>query len=260
VSWERANTETWICNALFLSGQLRKASARIPALLEEARARDDRFALTQLTYPACCSYIAADDVDAAWRVAQYASTTNHETFAAAEWGVFVSSCSVERYKGDGRAAWERAQWFSPAFERSDLGRVAVVRAFSAYERGSSAVAAASQLHDRTRALRAADRFARQLVHEKVPYAPALGQLLSAGAHATRGDRTRAIAALDAAIPRLDAADLNYLAACARHRRGELGGGKAGSDLIARSRAFFDREGVKNVQRCLAMSAPGFDAL
>ncbi len=257
VAWELANTESWSCNALFLSGELRAASSRIPALLEEARVRDDRFALTHLTYPACCSCIVADDVDAAWRVAQYASTPGHGAFAAAEWGVFVSTCSVERYKGEGRAAWERVQRISPAFDRSDLGRVAVVRAFSAYERGSSAVAAASVGHDRARALRAADAFARRLVREKVPYAPGLGHLLSAGAHASRGDQARALDALDAAIPRLDAADLGYLAACARHRRGELVGGEEGRDLVARSRAFFDAQGVKNVPRCLAMSAPGF---
>jgi hypothetical protein len=264
VAWELANAEVWSCNALILSGELRQASLRIPPALDAAHARDDLFASTHLTYPACVSHIAADDVEAAWRVTQYASdasdaanATDH-AFGAAEFGVFISACSVERYKGDGRAAWERVERASPLLDRSDLMRVAVIRAFAAYERGLSAVAAATQGHDRARALRAAEHYGTALVRERVRYAPPMGHLVHAGAHAARGDLARALDALDAAIPLLDAADLGYLAACARHRRGQLGGGDAGRALVDASRAFFAAQGVTNVERCLAMSAPGFE--
>ncbi len=255
VSWELANTEAWICNSLILSGQLGKATARVPGLLEEARARDDRFALAHLTYPACVANIAADDVEAAWRVTQYSRRGGG--FSSADWGAFIAECSVERYRGNARAAWKRVEEVSPVLDASDLGRVALVRACSAYERGLSAVAAAAAGHDRTRALNAADHFARKLVGEKVAYGRAMGHLLQAGAHAARGHDTRALDSLDRAIPLLDTADLGYLAACARHRRGELAGGSEGDALTARSRAFFEAQGVTNVERCLAMSAPGF---
>jgi hypothetical protein len=141
---------------------------------------------------------------------------------------------------------------------SHLVRVAVIRAFAGYERGLSAVAAAAQGYDRARALRAADHYARKLVREKVPYAPPMGHLVFAGAHAARGDRERALESLDVAIPLLDGADLGYLGACARFRRGQLAGGSEGADMVRRSRAFFEEQGVANVERCLAMSAPGFD--
>ena len=74
VAWELAHAEVWSSSSLILSGELRKASLRIPPALEAARARDDLFALMHLTYPACVSHIVADDVDAAWRVTQYTST------------------------------------------------------------------------------------------------------------------------------------------------------------------------------------------
>jgi serine/threonine protein kinase len=252
VAWELAHTEAWTCNALILSGELRKASSRIPAALEEARARDDLFALTHLTYPACVSHIVADDVDAAWRVTQYARAAG-----TAELGQFIAACSVERYKGDGRAAWERVERVSPVLDGSHMVRVAVIRAFAGYERGLSAVAAAAQGHDRTRALRAAEHYAKKLVREKVPYAPAMGHLVFAGAHAARGGRERALESLDVAIPLLAAADLGYLVACARHRRGELVGGFEGEAMKRQSRAFFETQGVANIERCLAMSIPGF---
>jgi hypothetical protein len=260
VAWERAHAEVWSCNALILRGELRLAALRIPPALEEARARDDLFALMHLTYPACVSHIVADDIDVAWRVTQYARESNRalsSAFTSAEFGAFISACSVERYRGDGRGAWERVERISPLLDGSDLSRVAVIRAFSAYERGLSAVAAAAQGHDRSRTLRAADHFARRLVRDKVPYSPAMGHLVYAAASAARGDQGRALQSLDTAIPLLDAADLGYLAACARHRRGELAGGAFGKEQIDRSRAFFAHQGVVNVERCLAMSAPGF---
>jgi hypothetical protein len=214
-----------------------------------------------LTWPACVSHIVADDVDAAIRVIQYATQVAPQglgsAFTAAEFGAFISASAVDRYKGDGLAAWERVERITPQLDGSDLVRVALIRAFSAYERGLSAVAAAAQGHDRAQALRAAEHFARSLVKDRVPYAPPMGHLVFAGAHAARGDRERALASLDEAIPQLDAADLGYLAACARYRHGELAGGAVGKQQMASSRAFFEAQGVTNIERALAMSAPGF---
>ncbi len=86
VAWELASTQAWTCNVLILSGELREASRRIPGIVEEARARDDRFALMNLTYPACCAHIVADDVDAAWRVTELASKASGGAFTAFRWG------------------------------------------------------------------------------------------------------------------------------------------------------------------------------
>ena len=257
VAWELANTQAWTCNVLILSGELREATLRVPAIVEEARARDDNSALMHLTYPACCAHIVADDVHAAWRVTELAAAHSGGAFTAFHWGAFISGCSVERYRGDGRAAWERVKVTSPALESSSLSRVALVRAFSAYERGLSAIASAVAGHDRTAALDAAEDWSRRLAREGVSFGPAMGHALRAGVHAARGDKKRALEALELAIPALDAADLGYLAACARHRRGELLGGSAGAELVARSRAFFKAQGIRNPERCLEMSAPGF---
>jgi hypothetical protein len=199
----------------------------------------------------------ADDVDAARRVTELAGAHAGGAFTAFHWGSFISTCSVERYRGDARAAWERVQRVSPALDSSSLIRVALVRTCSAYERGLSAIAAAAAGHDRTAALRMAEQYAKQLLRENVAFGPAMGHLLRAGVLAARGDGKRALDALEVATPLLDAADLGYLAACARNRRGQLLGGSAGGELVARSQAFFTAQGIVNAERCLAMSAPGF---
>jgi serine/threonine protein kinase/tetratricopeptide (TPR) repeat protein len=260
VAWELAHTEVWSCNALILTGELGEAALRIAPALDSAASRDDLFALIHLTYPACVSHIVADDVDAAWRVAQTQIARSAQEFTSAEFGGFISAGSVERYKGDGKAAWSRAQRVSSRLDGSDLMRVAVIRIFAAYERGLSAIASATQGHDRAGALRAADRFARALARERVPYGRAMGHLVRAGVHAARGHAARAAEALDAAVPLLDSADLGYLAACARYRRGQLVGGDRGCDEMERSRSFFSAQGVSNVERCLAMSVPGFEGV
>jgi serine/threonine protein kinase/tetratricopeptide (TPR) repeat protein len=256
VSWELANTQALRCNLLIFLGELREAALRIPGILEEARARSDQFALMHLIYPACIGLIMADDVDGARRVTRLAEEGSG--FTAAHWAAFISACSVDRYRGDGRAAWERVERVSPALEASNLPRAALVRTCSAYESGLSAVAAAAAGFERSRALRAADHCARKLGREKLLYGRAMSLLVRAGIHAVEGDRSSALGALEKAIPMLDAADWGYLAACARHRQGEILGGTVGLDLIAKSRAFFDAQDVKNVERCLAMSAPGFE--
>jgi len=53
------------------------------------------------------------------------------------------------------------------------------------------------------------------------------------------------------------ADMGYLAACARHRFGDLISGARGVDVKERASDYFAAQGFRNAERCLAMSAPGF---
>lgn len=257
VAWELANAQSRACNVLILSGDLHEASRRAPPLMAEARHRDDHFALMNLVYPACVGRIVADDLEGALEIAKYGESGDPHVLTLGRWAAFISACSVMRYRGDGAAAWRRTFAESRPLEGSMLWRSAMVRVFSLYERGLSAISGAVSGYQKKRALEAADRWALALSSEKLRYAPALGLLLRAGTHAARRDHDRALAALDQAIPRLDAADLRYLAACARSRKGELIGGAAGRDLAREADAFFSAQGIVCVERCLAMSAPGF---
>jgi hypothetical protein len=257
VAWELANTQSWTCNVLILSGELSEASRRVPALMDEARGREDRFALMHLVYPACIAAIVADDLQGAREIVRAAETRGGDVLTAGRWGAFISVCSVDRYRGDGASAWRRVRAESTALESSMLWQSAMVRVFSSYERGLSALAAAKAGHDRKSALKSVEQWAKELAKEKLRYAPALADLLHAGIAATSSRPAAALDALDAAIPKLDDADLGYLAACARHRKGELLGGASGRELLERSRAFFTAQGIVNAERCLAMSAPGF---
>ncbi|MDB4943992.1 MAG: ATPase/protein kinase family protein [Labilithrix sp.] len=257
VSWELSNTQSWTCNVLILSGQLREAARRLPAFMADARGREDLFAMSHLVYPTSISHIIDDDVSSAAEVAGSFGSYDVSGWSAGHWGGFIGVCSVDRYRGDGPGAWRRVGASLPTLEKSMMWRSAMVRVFTTYEVGLSALAAASAGVDRREALRSCDRWAKELAKENLRYAPALGDLLRAGAAAVRGDKGDALEALDAAIPRLELADLGYLAACARHRKGELTGGAYGRELVEQSETYFRREGIKHGEKCLAMSAPGF---
>ena len=257
VAWELSNTTAWTCNVLILSGDLREAARRVPVLMEEAKTREDRFAQSHLVYATCITTIIANDVERALAAARSFSVLETDNWGAGEWGSLIGACSVDRYRGDGRGAWRRVKTDQPALSKSMVWRSAMVRVFSMYEFGLSALSSAVSGHDRSDALKAAEGWSRDLSKERLRYAPALSGLLRAGLAAARGERGRALDALDMAIPKLDIADFGYLAACARYRKGELTGGAYGKELLEQSRAFFAKAGIVDVEKCIAMSAPGF---
>ncbi len=260
VTWELTNTLAWICNALILSGELKEAARRVPLILQEARERDDRYALMHMTYPACITRLAAGDVDGALAIA-----TDDAPFRALEgafytgghWGALISSISVYRYTGQGALAHRHLceQW--PRLESSQYLRVELMRVFSLFERGLTAIAAAESAPQSADLELDIERCAERLTKDRPRYAVAMGAHIAGCGAALRGDKARAVALLRRAYNGLKSADMGYLAACAAARLATLLGGSEGDELSAECRSAFERQGVVDHARCLAMSAPGF---
>jgi hypothetical protein len=228
--------------------------------LQEARERDDRYALMHMTYPACITRLAGGDVDGAWAIASDDApfkALEGPHFTGGHWGALISSISVYRYQGEGDRAWRHLAQQWPRLLSSQYLRVELMRVFSWFERGLTALSAAESGPDQSEMLAEADRCAERLGKERPGYAHAMRAHLAGCAAALRGQRSRALAELGRAHRGLSAADMGYLAACAAARLGELLGGAEGNDLIAQCRTMFERQGVIDQKRCLMMSAPGF---
>jgi tetratricopeptide (TPR) repeat protein len=259
--WELASARAWLCNVLIFLGRLGEARRLALELSHEAAERGDRFARVHVIYPACVAHLVDDEPDAARRAADELSTAAAPgRFANAHWGALVAGVSIDRYVGDGGAAWRRVRGAWRALRRSLLLRVQMVRVFAHFERALCALAAADAGAPAEPLVRAAEADARRLAREGVPYARAMGRYALAGALAAQGRRAEAIAALRDAVDGCAAAGLGYFVACARERYGALRGGGEGDEASARARAFFAAEGVRSPARCLAMSAPGFRRL
>jgi eukaryotic-like serine/threonine-protein kinase len=262
VTFELTNTLAWICNALILCGELEEAARRVPEILQEARERDDRYALMHMTYPACITRLAAGDVEGAWAIASddapFKALEGNE-FTGGHWGALISSISVHRYQGEGARAWRHLEDQWPRLQGSQYLRVELMRIFSWFERGLTALSAAESGPGRSKLLAEADRCSARLAKERPGYAAAMSAHIAGCAAALRGARQQAVASLGLAHAGLKSADMGYLAACAAARLGGLLGGAEGGELREECRAMFERQGVSDHERCLMMSAPGFGA-
>ena len=88
-------------------------------------------------------------------------------------------------------------------------------------------------------------------------APALGQMVEAGARAVSGDAAGATDALRLAIQGFDTARMDLHLHVARARLGPLIGGVEGQREADQARHWFERQGVTHPDRLVALLAPGF---
>jgi serine/threonine protein kinase/tetratricopeptide (TPR) repeat protein len=260
VHWELANAVAWSMNALILCGELKEAARRVPEVLREAQERADRFALMHMVYPAAITALTADDPDTAERIAREFPRFGgvfSERFTGGHWGGLVSRVSANRYRGRGRLAHQEMEVDFARIKASQFLRVHMMRVCTTFERALCAIAAAEDGGDRQALLGLAERCARELLADRPDYAAPMGQHVLGCLFSLRGQRERALQALDQAISGLTRVDMGYLASCAKARRGALGGGEAGTALLKASTEQLIGQGIANVERCLDMSAPGF---
>ena len=124
--------------------------------------------------------------------------------------LLLGEAFVDRYEGDGHAAWARVDAAWPAFEQSMLGRVRVVRSQMVHVRGASALAAVADARDRaarSALLNVADRAARELMSDPIAAFRPAGELLRAGIAALRGQPERALILLERAASEFDTVDM-----------------------------------------------------
>jgi hypothetical protein len=124
-------------------------------------------------------------------------------------------------------------------------------------RARSALAAAAGATAPGPFLREAERDARRLQGEKMPWSEALAQLIHAGAAARRGDPGRGMGLLMEAAERCEAADMRLYAHAARRCVGERTGGDSGAELVAQTDAWMMGQKVRNPGRMTALLVPGF---
>ena len=120
---------------------------------------------------------------------------------------------------------------------------------------ATAALAAHDLNGAPAHLRAAEREARRLDREGVPYARATALLVRGLVRKRRGTVMAAQAALADAEARFTESDCALYAACARMRLGELRSGAAGRALVADAERWMASQGIGDPARVCAMLAP-----
>ncbi len=261
VAWELDTAYIfWVFNHTW-TGDWAAMSRRLPGLIDEVEERGDKYAAAYMRLRSLhLIHLAADNVPTAReQERQGIEGWSSQGFQTQHFSDLAARQEIDLYDDQAGAAWDRITAIWPAFRRSLLTRVQTVWIQFLDLRARSAVALAAALSDRSRVaslLASAERDARLLERERIPWATALARLVRATVAATRGDRIRAASLAGEADALLAASAMRLCAAAARRRRGEALGGDEGRAVIAAVDAWMAGNTIRNPIRVTAMLAPG----
>ena len=246
--------------AIAYLGDMREVKLRTTRLLADAERRGDLYTSVNLraSHP-ISAWLASDDVETARRhiresMAQWSKTR----FLVQHWQCMLWEAEIDLYAGEGPRAWDRLARDARPLRRSHLLSVQLMRAFTNYVRGRSAIASLESLgkSERTTRLAEATRAQRALEKEAMPWTDVLASLMSASVAKASGDAAAAERALRQSIERATATEMALHAAAARHQLGSLLGGEAGSALILEAADAMKTLGVRAPERYADLLVPG----
>ena len=240
VVWETGGVEVQVLWSLWHLGELRELSARVDALVEQARLRGNRFDEANLCagLPALAWAVADRTADGRAEVAHALAQWSPRGFHLQHYYELLALASFDLYDGDGAAAAARLDATWPALRRSRLLMCPSVAIEAWHLRARAAIATGRAAEARA----AARALAGWRGH---PWAEALVAL-------TRAGFDRSAASLDAAIEACARADLRIYAAAARRRRAALVGDP---DALTAAGDELTREGVRDPDRFTRMLVP-----
>ncbi len=244
--------------ALVQLGEMAELGRCIPVLIEGARQRGDRYALTQLRSGVLSmAWLARGDAAGARREADDAITQwSRQGTHLPHFLDVLAQAQIDLYEGSGRAAYARVRDSWEALEKVFLLRVQFIRIKMIELRGRAALAVAvASADDREAFLRETERCAAEIESERSPWETPLATLLRAGVSATRGDAAAAQESLADAEEGFVAGEMALYAAACRWRRAErLEGGEAAS-LRASVMTWMREQEIADPARLVGTIAP-----
>jgi tetratricopeptide (TPR) repeat protein len=258
VAWELDNAQFYALRSLVFMGRFAELSRRLPSHLRDSQLRGDLYAETNLRTRVSYHVLLAQDrpEKARQEIREMLARWSHRGYHLQHYFDLFGQAEIDLYEGKTRAAWERVASGWPKLQRSMLRRTQLVYLESAHLRARTIVAAAADGEAPASVLGVAEREARRIEREEMPWSNPLAELIRASIAALGGDTKTAVGLLASAETGFEAADQNLHAAVARTRRGELLGGPEGEKLRAEADAWMAREHVVSPARFCRLVAPG----
>jgi hypothetical protein len=258
--WE-VDTMRWFgLWALAYKGRIAEVGRRVAIGLHDAERRGDLYAtVCHSTGLPTMKWLAEDDpAGARERCRDALERWSQKTFHVEHWWAMLAERQIDLYRGDGRAAHGAVNEAWGRLSGSLLLMVQLTELEALHLRARTALAAASEKGADVKALtRSAESDAKKIRKARMPWSDPLAHLVDAGVAHGRGELDRAHELCAEAATGLDAAEMSLYAAAARHRGGSLEGGDAGRAVKLEAERAMAAEGIVNVERFLAMLAPGF---
>lgn len=257
VHWELTTCLVFHTTSLIYLGRTGELVRMVPELIESAEKRGSLFEGVELRTHPNIVWLVQDDAAEARRQLSHAMTLwDRKRFYRQEWLWLNAETEIDLYLGAPSVAWARIEQHLPALRRSQLLRVQFLLVEHLNMRGRAAVASAAGGHSVDARLRAAEKIARRIERERMPWSTPFGPLLRAGVASVRGDEDAVRTLLARAVAGFEAADVGLYANAARRRLGEVVGGDEGRQLIQEADARMRAEAVASPERFTAMLAPG----
>ena len=253
--------QRFMLSALLYIGELAEVSHRVPALLEAALEQGNVLAATDLRTRLNLIWLADDDPERArLEVIEALKIWPREGFHLQHYSSMLAMAQIELYTDDAEVAWKHVMVQRKALKESLLLRTQVLRVDSLYLQARTALAAA--IHAKVAGksemlLKVAERMARRIAKERMPWSDPLAPLIRAPIAHNRGNASQAATLLSEAVKGFDEADMRLRAMTARRRFGQTLGGDRGRELIAEADEWMRNQEIKNPVLMTRMLAPGF---
>ncbi|MCB9714653.1 MAG: protein kinase [Myxococcales bacterium] len=260
VAWELSMARTFMVTSLYYMGRLREMVAVMERSLADASARDDLHTALMLRVSyGPIEYLVVDDVAGARAElaechAQWPDQLSRSTFLYA---AVLAESRIERYADRGEAGWQALERHWAAIEGSLMLRRQPFRIFMSHDRGCAAALAAHQARGREREarLRVVAELAEQLMDERGPWGRAMAGPLQAARLAAAGRLDDARRCLELTQEGFASLGVELYVHAVGRRLGELLGGEAGRERIARADEAMRAEGIGEPARLAAMLVP-----
>jgi hypothetical protein len=258
VQWELTTCQIFLLTSLTYLGETSEIVRRVPLLMDSARERGYLFESIELRTRQNLYWLLCDDpATAGSELADAMAQWSRKGFYRQDYNRLLAQTQIDLYLGQPTVAWARLAQAWPALRSSQLLRVQLFLAEALYLRARAAIAAARRGHDVPAMLRRADRDARRIAREKMPWCVSFDPLLRAGIAAVQGNTETAAHLLAKSVAGFEAAKMRLFAAAARRRLGETIGGDEGAGFIQEADSFMRRQSIRSPERMTNMLVPGF---
>ena len=259
VTWERDTVHNLVLWALIQMGEVAELKRRWTVLYRESQERGDLYAATVLTafYMTMIKLAKNEKIESEKELEAFVDRRDPRRFNLQHSSAFESLIHLYLYRGDVSNAWARLGAIWPAYSRSLLLRVAMIRIHMHELRGRSALAMAERAVDPEIFLRQAKDNARSLERERQTCALAHAHYLRAGIAACEGDMIRSVRELTLAVEHYDRAEMPLRAQILRFRLGEVQSDAQTRESRDKAELWIREQGIVSPARWAGMYAPGF---
>ncbi len=258
VTWELGIANRFMLSSLLFLGEIAEVARRVPSLLSAAVEQGNILAATDLRTRMNLIWLVADDPNKAREeVIAAMKVWTHEAFHLQHYSSLVALAQIELYTGDAEVAFKQFEAQLPALRRSLMLRIQTVRIEARHLRAQTALASAFGAQ-RNRKLRIAEKMAKRILQERMPWANPLAGLIQAEIASSRGEHPEAIRLLTEAMEGFSSAEMGLFEAATRRRLGQLLGGDEGNRLINEADSWMTNQRIKNPARLTRMLVPGFE--